>query len=244
MADTTDSQQVEQNSQAAEAILPRALLFELENVSLAGRKAAYVTMERILAEKNVVLNFGLFAKHCIPMPPAMSIPAIIDVAGDKRISSDKLVAGFGDAYKTSVLSSDCAVNNAIVKLVAEAKARDIAVGSVSMLSVELAGAVAERVGIREDLMFLLANAVEDRNYPSADAWLKLAKELSVPPGLCVAVATSSGSCRAALSAGMSCVVIPDQHTSFQDFGGASFVAESLDRDIIESIFSLLDDFVK
>ncbi len=244
MADTTNSQQVNQDSHVAEAVLPRALLFELDNVGLAGRHAAYATMERILAEKNVTMNYGLFAKHCIPMPPALSIPAIVECAGDKRISAEKLLGAFHEAYGAALVSSDCAVNNAVVKLVAEAKVRDISVGAISMLNDELANVVAERVGIREDLMVLLSNSVEDRNYPSADTWLKLAKELSVAPALCVVLATSAGSCRAALSAGMSCVVVPDEHTAFQDFGGASFVADALDRDLIKSILSLFDDLVK
>lgn len=237
MADSTNSQQV---TEAVEEAPPRAVLFELETVGLAGRRAAFTTMQNILAEKHVELNVGLFAKNCIPFPPALSIPAILADVGNKRLSADKLVVSFAEKFIASLLSSDCAVNNAVVKLVAEAKARDVAIGAISTLNEEQAGMVAERVGIREDLQSLLANSMEDRNYPSADSWLKLARDLSVPPGQCVAVVTSAGSCRAALSAGMDCVAVPDQHTAFQDFGGASHVADSLDNDLISDIFKLFD----
>ncbi len=241
MADSTSRQQ---DTRAVDETHSHAILFELENIGVAGRVAVYATMERVLAEKSMTLDFGLFAKHCIPLPPALAIPAIVEAVGNKRVSSEKLVAAFEEGFRQSVLSSDCAVNNVVVKLVAEARARDIAVGAISTLDEELARAVAERVGIHGDLQFLLPNSVEDRNFPSADSWLKLARNLSVTPGQCVALATSSGSCRAALSAGMSCVVVPDRHTAFQDFGGASCVADSLDRDLIESIFSLFDDDTK
>ena len=43
----------------------------------------------------------------------------------------------------------------------------------------------------------------------------------------VAVVSSQVACKGALTAGASCIVVPDEYTAFQDFGGAMMVLDSL-----------------
>ena len=82
-------------------------------------------------------------------------------------------------------------------------------------------------------------AVNGRDFPTADAWLKIAKQLGTKPQLCIVLASRSTACKAALSAGMRCIVIPDQYTSFQDFGGADFVVDEAEPSVVETVLELV-----
>jgi beta-phosphoglucomutase-like phosphatase (HAD superfamily) len=98
----------------------------------------------------------------------------------------------------------------------------------------------DKLGLDEKGTVVLSNGSQDKHLPSSDSWLKLAKSMKVPASCCVVIASSSRACKAALSAGMRCVALPDKFTSFQDFGGADFVLESLDGDVAGRIIGLLD----
>lgn len=83
---------------------------------------------------------------------------------------------------------------------------------------------------------LVGYADDYASYPRADAWLKLVKELEVKAPACIALTTSMVACKAALTAGIRAVAIPDRYTGFQDFGGAHAVAERLEElDIVDLI---------
>jgi hypothetical protein len=47
-------------------------------------------------------------------------------------------------------------------------------------------------------------------------------------------------CKTALSAGMRCVVVPNNFTEFEDFGGSDYVLDSLDGGVLEEVFDLMD----
>jgi beta-phosphoglucomutase-like phosphatase (HAD superfamily) len=63
--------------------------------------------------------------------------------------------------------------------------------------------------------------------------LKTAKSLRRTPRQCVVLAGSASASRAALSAGMRCVVLADGYTAHQDFGGVDAVIEpGADCDVV------------
>ncbi|MEI6971057.1 MAG: hypothetical protein WCL44_06015, partial [bacterium] len=82
-------------------------------------------------------------------------------------------------------------------------------------------------------------APEADNFPTADAWLKLAKAVAVAPQGCVVITTNQESCMAALSGGMKPVAIPDAFTAFQDFGGADLLVDKFNDEAIEAIVALM-----
>jgi beta-phosphoglucomutase-like phosphatase (HAD superfamily) len=53
------------------------------------------------------------------------------------------------------------------------------------------------------------------------------KAIGVPARRCVTVVESAVACNAALEAGLRCVVVPNEFTAYQDFGGADQVVEDL-----------------
>ena len=98
----------------------------------------------------------------------------------------------------------------------------------------------QKCGFDEAGVELLAFACDEGNSRNINMWRKLADAVSVRPTMCVVITTSAESCGEALAAGMRCIVVPDKFTSFQDFGGADLIADSIDDATRREVFSLLE----
>jgi hypothetical protein len=116
--------------------------------------------------------------------------------------------------------------------------RGVAVGLLTGLDSETAGALAERVGLADAA--LLRHSWNEKVRHNADAWARLAARASVPIRRGVAVAAGAAACRGAIAAGLRCVAVPDALSAFQDFGGADLVLETLADSGAEQILGLLD----
>jgi hypothetical protein len=64
-------------------------------------------------------------------------------------------------------------------------------------------------------------------YPKADAWLRLTKELNIPASRSISLTTSAQACKSSITADIPTISVPDRFTTFQDFGGAMAVLDTL-----------------
>jgi putative hydrolase of the HAD superfamily len=71
------------------------------------------------------------------------------------------------------------------------------------------------------------------------AWKSAARAMDALIPSCVVLTTSSRSAHAAVAAGMRCIVIPDDYTSFQDFGGTDLILDGLDDGAAKAILDTL-----
>jgi beta-phosphoglucomutase-like phosphatase (HAD superfamily) len=218
----------------------RAVLFELENLSIAGREVIYATLKRELATKGVKMAPFMFSRYCLAACLKNGIGNLLASVGKSRISKDKVFEDVRCGVKAGLLSGPVRPAPGVGKLIRRAKDEGVAVGALSCLDAESAALLISRMGLDRDVPHVLPFACEERSHPTADAWLRLARKMDLSPVSCVAVATCNISCRAAVSCGMFCAVVPDAFTAFQDFGGADFVADTLNDDTVDRIFALLD----
>jgi HAD superfamily hydrolase (TIGR01509 family) len=84
-------------------------------------------------------------------------------------------------------------------------------------------------GLLELFGTIVARSDYDRPKPAPDPYLEAARRLGVQPERCLAVEDSERGLRAAIAAGMRCVVIPSHLTSGQAFEGAYAIEACLDR---------------
>lgn len=239
MTDKTDSDTPE--PEVVENPTPKkALLFELDNVAVKGRDLVYDVLSGILEEKDVDFSFGMFCQYCLYPPAKNYIPTILTKSGRTRLSEEKLAAEVSEAVKLMFVDGNIKLNSGMMDLIDRAIADGASIGAVSVFDEETTGRITEKLGLDEKGTVTLSNGSEDKHVPSTDAWLKISKSMRVPASCCVVIASSSKACKAALAAGMRCVVLPDKFTAFQDFGGADFVLESLESDGADGVIGLLD----
>ena len=219
----------------------RAVLFELDNVAVDGRKIAFNVMKEILADKGVKITLPMFSRYGITSSLKKSMGKLLESLGKGRLSNEKLAADIVAGVQAAFLNEPLTVAPGVKQIVKRATAEGVAVGVLSCLDRHTAQHLMTKLQLDEGVSAVLAADGEERIRFSVEAWRKLARALSVSPGACVVLATCSASSQAAIAAGMRCVAIPDLYTSFQDFGGADYVVDKLDDEAIAAVFSLLED---
>ncbi|MFC1497820.1 hypothetical protein ACFLS1_05000 [Verrucomicrobiota bacterium] len=218
-----------------------AILFELENIAVNGRQIIYDVLKSVLDGKSIELTPAVFSRYCLRPSVNDYLPDLLASKKKSQLSENKLIAEISSGIKLSFTDSAVKVEKKLGKILKLASQQNILMGALSGLDEEVARQMADNLGLTNKGVCLLSCPSGDKNYPAADTWLKLAKEMSVLPTLCVALVTNSISCKAALSAGMQCVVIPDKFTSHQDFGGSDYVIDQFDDNTVDKIFELLSD---
>jgi len=227
------------SEEQAAAPVNGAVLFELENTAVSGRKIVYGMMEKILGDRGVDFDQVAFSRYCLNAPLKQAVLSIAAQGGGSASSADRLVDALASEMSRAFAEDAPEILPGMKALLDAAASQGLALGALSCLPEDQAQALAGQVGLIDAGGEILAMSDDSRLAPTADAWLKLAKQVDVSASQAVVLTTSSASCKAALSAGMRCVVVPDQFTAFQDFGGARTVVDELNSAAIEEIVAIL-----
>ncbi len=205
---------------------PYALLFELEGVAIEARKAEFEVLQSLLREHKVDVTAHHFSKHCLNTSPRHYLPDLLELLGARKISANKLAEEIDSGMALYFSSSEAVLRSTLQAVLAAAAERDMPLAMLTAIKPSTAESLMKQLGLDQWNVQLFDFERQDRVFPRADSWLKMAKSLSRTPRQCLALAGSMVSSKSALSAGMRCVVIPDEFTLFQDFGGADVVVDS------------------
>jgi len=217
-----------------------AVLFELENVAVKGRQIVCKVLQRVLAAKDVEVTPLIFCRYYLGSSMESFLTNVLESAGKTRLSKEKLALEIKQGIDKAFSNGDIALDSGLKDVMAVADKRGALSGVLSGFAIKEVQALLEKLALTERVAQVVSYSGENSDAPSADAWLRLARNMSVVPGCCVAIVTSSASCKAALKAGMRLVAVPDDFTASQDFGGADFVLDTLDAGAVESIFDLME----
>ncbi len=231
--ETTPEQRDEEEHQSF------ALLFELDNLAAGRRRITYDVLKGLLDDSNTDLTPSVFSRYCLKPTADQYLEELLDVLGRKRLSKDKLAGEISDGVRLSMEDSGVKLKAELAGLFQKTGDANVHVGALTMLDEEAGQRLLERLGLADMQIQLLPSSPGGRNFPTADVWLKLAKLLGASRGSCTVVATCHTSCKAALSAGMRCVVVPDEFTAFQDFGGADLVVDTFDSAAVEDVMEIV-----
>lgn len=215
------------------------LLFEIENMAVDGRRIAYDVAKSLFAEKDVELTKPFFSRYCLHPSPEQYVPLVLESSGKKRVSADKLAEEIREGILVSLDDGRVKIRPILSEILGEWNAPGLFTGVLSALGERPARRLSERLGIQGERVKMLTPEVGDRAFPSADNWLRLSKMIGVPASSCAVLGTSATARRAAISAGMRCVVFPDEFTMFQDFGGADYIAEEVNDLTLTEILPIL-----
>lgn len=217
-----------------------AILIELEGIAFQGHRVFYEAVDGVLKQKGIHVTPHEFVRYCLNISVKEAVKALLKSAGKTRLSEDKVAGEIMKAAAAAFAGKNVKPSPAVETLVKTAVARGVRIGVLSSFSEEIAGPLAEKLRSHNAEVSVLSCDSMAKPFPGADAWLKLAKNMRVMPPLCVALVTSAASCKAVLSADMRCIAVPDEFTSFQDFGGADHVADVLDGAIVKDALRLLE----
>ena len=217
-----------------------AVVFQLEDIAVHGRKIAYDILKKLLGEQKVDLTIPLFSRYCLSSTPQTYLPAMMEPLGIRKISAEKLVDHVTSAIAEQASSSSIKLNPGLAKILHLAHERNFVIGVISSWTEETGQALLAKLGLNDLGARLISFKDVNKTFPSADIWLKTAKAISIKPRRCLVVGGNMAACKSAMSADLRCVAVPDEFTSFQDYSGADLILESLDemtaKEILNTVF--------
>lgn len=218
--------QVAQEASSTEAFrAPYALLCELEGVAVDARHAEYEALCSLLAEQKVDLPASLFARHCLNLAPSVYLPRLAEALESRKSFPERLADDIKDGVALFLSSAEATLRPMVADFFKSARNRDMEVVLLTSAKESIARTLTERWGEGNPHTRLFSFEPGTHPSPRADVWLKMAKSLSLAPRQCVALVGSNCSAKAALCAGMRCIAIPDEFTSFHDFSGVDAVLD-------------------
>ena len=208
---------------------PAAVVFELEYVGASGRQVVFDTLHGVLGKKGIEMTLAQFVRlGGSDRHPGDYVALLSRSLGKERLADEKTLAEVKEAVVAGFAGSSLKAAPGLKKLIAAAVECGMAVGCVSTLERDAMQALAVTLGLGESNVALFSNAGGKLAVPGVDAWLKIARLTGAPATRCLALTSSSVSCRSALRAHMHCVAVPDRFTECSDYSGADFFVQTLE----------------
>ena len=202
------------------------LVFELEKLAMPGQRLLFEACQKVLKDKQVALTPVLWSRFGLATPLAQGLGRLLAMLDKKALVADKLARAIQDIFFREIARPAVKLNAALNTLLTEAAKLNIKIGALSFLPDEQAQALLVHLGLQERVCLCVVQKAAV-SVPTPDCWLMTCKAIGVPARRCVAVVESTVACNAALEADLRCVVVPDEFTAYQDFGGADQVVEDL-----------------
>ena len=225
----TSSKSAEHKSKNPKPIADYALLFELETIGLESRKPTFKIIQKAFKAHGIEVSAPTFSRYCLNGLPDLYIPALIEGLELPSTLSEPLTSEIKSQLSQYFASTDIKLRSGIEKLIKIAITRSIPIGALSTLPAGQAEDLMRRLGLFERGITLYRPEINDASFPRLDLWIKMARFMGKVTKRSAALVSSKASCRAAISVGMRCIVVPDEYTVFQDFGGAETVIDNLEK---------------
>jgi beta-phosphoglucomutase-like phosphatase (HAD superfamily) len=216
-----------------------AILFEMEGLAAGGRRATFDAISKAFAEQDVKFSPALFARLCLHPAPRFYIADLPAKIGAKKVNADKLLEQVEAALTAYFSSSKSALHPGLARLLDVGKEQALEGGAISALSEDVANALHGHLGLAGRGVRLFTHADIESNFPRADVWMKVARQLGKSARACIVVTDHMAACKSALAASMKCVVVPNEFTAHQDFCGADLILDSWDEMSAKEILAAL-----
>lgn len=218
----------------------RALLFELEYFAVNSRRALYDILKSMFKDLKVDFTIPLYSRYCLLNPPEQVLADLPERLGAGKTDGKKFRVDAINGLNYFLNSGDFEPKEGLEQVIKYAAENNMAIMAVSALSGEQVEKILNELGFSQYGVRYYLYDSKDKTYPGADIWMKAAKEIEVQPRKCITLVSSMESCKSSLTAGMRSLVVPDEFTAFQDFGGANRVLDQLTdmspKEIFEPLF--------
>ncbi|MBU1910499.1 MAG: hypothetical protein KJ726_10670, partial [Verrucomicrobia bacterium] len=201
-----------------ESAAPFALLFVLEDLAVNGRKAMLEVLRSEAKGGKKRFDDRLFFRSGLSGSPAACLPTVL---GGGEEPDREVLQDIQQQIFDRLVSDKARLNPALGSLLKAAAERKIPTLALTSLPEETAGALASRLRLEGfgTQLFMVKDVAGD--FPAPDAWVKAARSLQRRPRACGAVVANARASRGAIMAGMRFIAVPDELTSFEDYGGAT-----------------------
>jgi beta-phosphoglucomutase-like phosphatase (HAD superfamily) len=212
------------------------LLFELEGAAIDGRGKLFEAAQQVFKQAGLTLKENVFARYCVHAAPAYVVEQLVAEQGGDKLNGDA-ASHIVSVYVDLMRKAKHKPSERFTKVINEAVRRGMKITALTVLPEDIARQALDQSGIGDKGVELILFPENERHFPRTECWLRIPRTYNRSPRACIAIAGCRDSGKSALSAGMRCIVVPDQFTSYQDFSGVDAV---LDGDEDYTLADLID----
>lgn len=201
-----------------------ALLFEFDHLVANIREATLDVLKTIFEDQDLQpLHVSRYALNATPQKTVEQLQAALGVKkGPAKKLADELTNGILMYLETGNIQ----VSDALRDVVVQARDRGMPVYALTALPENSRALLEDRLDLPGLGIEYVPFGSQLEAFPRADAWLKMCKDHELLAPVSLALTTSMSATKAAMTAGVHCVAIPDRFTAFQDFSGCQDVVDS------------------
>ena len=214
------------------------LFFELEYVAVNGRQLMFDVLKQVMKSKDIEVTPALFARYGITSRPGKAIQAMIEASGRNLTTGDQLTEQ-AEHLLAKAFVDKAVLAKELPALIKAAKERNIQAVALSAWPEAVAKELMKKTGLDEMGVDLVAMDSVDPIFPRADHWLRILKQRGQEETPAIAIVASRAACKGALTAGATCIALPDAYTAFEDFTGAKVVLDTLGDLSPKELFELV-----
>lgn len=201
-----------------------ALVFEFDYL-VAQLREAYLEIFKSIFDDQDLQPLHV-SRYTLSLPPAKAIEQLQTALGIKKGTPKKLADELMSGVKMHLESGNIQVSDALRNVIVQARERNMPVYAFTALPEDPRDALGDRLDLSGLGIEYVPYGTQLEPYPRADAWLKLCKDHNLLAPTSLALTTSKTATKAAMTAGVHCVAIPDRFTAFEDFSGCQAVVDS------------------
>lgn len=201
-----------------------ALLFEFDHLVAKIREATLDVLKTIFEDQD--LQPLHLSRYALNVPPAKAADLVQSALGIRKGTPKKLADEVMNGIRMHLETGLIEVSDELRNVVVQARERDMPVYALTALPEGPRDLLEERLDLSGLGIDYAVYGAQLEPYPRADAWLKMCKDHDLLAPVSLALTTSMASTKAAMTAGLHCVALPDRFTAFQDFSGCQAVADS------------------
>jgi beta-phosphoglucomutase-like phosphatase (HAD superfamily) len=216
----------ETKPEAEKAKAREVLFFELEYVAVNGRQLMFDVLKQVMKSKEIDVTPALFSRYGLTPRPGCAIQAMIDASGRNLTTGDQL-AEQAESLLVKAFADKAVPVKELPALIKAAQERNMEVVAVSAWPEAVAKALMSKTGLDALNVDLVAMDSIDPLFPRADHWLRILKQRGQEAIPAIAIVASRAACKGALTAGATCIAVPDVYTAFEDFTGAKVVLDEI-----------------
>lgn len=199
-------------------------LFELEGAALDGRGKLFEAAQGVFKAAGIDLKQQTFARYCVHGSPSHVVEQLVATQGEDKLGHEA-VEKILSAYVQLMRNANHKPAAAFTAVLNDVAKRGIKMAALTVLPEDVARQAMENSGIAAKGVELVLFPENERHFPRTECWLRVPRSYNRSARACIAVAGCRDSGKSALAAGMRCIIVPDQFTSYQDFGGVDAVLD-------------------
>lgn len=219
-----------------------AVIFDMDGLLVESEHLQSKSFEIVLARHGVVAEYNEAGTIQIAGITSKENFELIKKKHHIPISSDELVSIKNEVYSQLIEDGIDPMPGAH-RLIESLKKGGVKTAVASSSIPGDIERVLKQIGLFDEFDSIVSGSEVEHSKPAPDIFLEAARRIGADPSRCIVLEDAEAGVKAAKSAGMFVIAVPNKYTSHNDFSKADVVVNSLEELNYRKLISMLNDTI-